>query len=130
MKKFIRNILIGVVLNYLKNTAFVQKIVSRLKDKKVWVARAGIALFTALGAAKYYQPDLPIDDSVEILGMIFSWLALEIGLDKSDVEKIEEEAKKEFDPSQPIELGGLKLPSPESVGIILEASKKISSDEE
>lgn len=125
-----RNILIGVVLNYLKDTPFVKKIVSRLKDKKAWVARLGVAIFTLMAAAKYYRPDLPIDEGVEVFGMIFSWLALEIGLDKGEVEKIEGEAKKEFDPTQPIDLGGFQLPSPESVGLIKEATKKVTSDED
>jgi len=128
--KWVRNIIIGVILNTLKNTSFVQKIISRLKDKKAWVARAGIAVFTLLAAVKYYRPDLPIDDGVEVLGMIFSWLALEIGLDKSEVENIESQASKEFDPSQPIDLGGFQLPSPESVGLVKEVTKKVTSDEE
>lgn len=129
MKKWIRNIVIGIAINYIKDLPIIRKVISRLKDKKAWVARIGVAIFTLLAAAKYYYPDLPVDDGIEVFGMLFSWLALEIGLDKSEVEKIEEDAKKEFDPTKPIEVVGILLPSPESVGIIKDASKKVSSDE-
>lgn len=128
MKKWIRGLIVGIVLNYLKNTSFVKKLVAKLKNRKTLVGRVGLGLFTALAGVKYYNPELPVDDGIEILGMIFSWLALEIGLDKSEVDEIVEE--KQFDPSQPIDIAGVQLPSPESLGLAIDQFKKISSDED
>lgn len=130
MKKWIRNIAIGMGLGMLKDLAVTKKILAFLRDHKIWVGRIGLGLFTALAAVKYYYPTLPIDDSVEILGIVFSWLAIEIGLNQSDVEKIESVANKPFDPSQPIVLDGISLPSPESLGILKEKLKTIHSDSE
>ena len=125
--KWLMNILIGIILNSLKNTSIVQKIIVKLKSKKALVGRVGIFAFTVLAAVKYYKPELPIDDSVELLGMIFSWLAFEIGLDKAEIENIESQ---EFDPTKPVQIGDIELPSPESIGIIIKQSKKITSDED
>lgn len=127
MKKWVRNILLGIAINWLKNTEFAQKLIARLKDRKTLVGRIGLLLFTVLAGVKYYRPDFPIDDGVEILGMIFSWIALEIGLDKSTVEKIENVAKKEFDPNAKLDLSGFELPSPKELGL---EKKNITSDEE
>lgn len=128
--KWVRNILIGIILNSLKNTSFVQKIVAKLKDKKTIVGRIGFAIFSCIAALKYYKPELPIDEGVEVLGMFFSWLLLEIGFSKSEIENIEAQGNKKFDPSQPLDIAGIHLPSPESIGIIIENAKKISSDED
>lgn len=130
VKKWVRNIGIGMALGFLKDLAPVKKVIEFLKTKKVWVGRAGLLAFTVLAAVKYYYPTLPIDDSVEILGIVFSWLALEIGLNQSEVDKIKEAGEKPFDPSQPISLDGIDLPSPESIGITAERVKAITSDSE
>lgn len=99
MKKWIRNLAIGMILNSIKNSKIGQGLINKLKQKNILVGRIGILLFTALGAVKYFNPELPIDDGVEILGIVFSWLALEVGF-----EKIKYEELVAADPNKPIDI--------------------------
>lgn len=99
MKKWIRNIAIGMALNSIKNSKFGKGILAKLKSKSTLIGRIGIVLFTGLGALKYYYPELPIDESAEILGIIFSWLALELGF-----ENIKKEELLKFDPNNPVNI--------------------------
>lgn len=127
MKKWIRNIAIGMALASLKNVTIVKNLLAKLKAHSVWVGRIGLLMFTAIAAVKYYYPALPIDDGVEILGIVFSWLAIEIGLNQSEVDEIKSVANVPFDPSQLISIAGIDLPSPESLGF---PKKKVTSDSE
>lgn len=120
--KWVRNLVIGMVLNSIKNSKVGKIVLSKLKEKNTLVGRVGIIIFTGLGAAKYYYPDLPLDDGIEILGLVFSWLALELGF-----EKIKNEELLKFDPNNPIDidLGDFTVSLPQ----LPEFNRKITPDE-
>ena len=118
--KFVRNILIGAILGSFKNSKLGKFVLGKLKERSLLVARAGILIFTALGAAEYYYPELVLQDGIEIVGILFSWLALELGF-----ERLKHEELVKFDPSKPIDLPefGITLPK------LPDNFRKISSDD-
>lgn len=93
MKKWVRNIIVGIVLNNIKNSKPGKSGLEYLKTHKTIVGRTGIAVFSVLGLARLHYPELPVDESIEVFGIIFSWLALELGLEKikhDEVVKLDE----------------------------------------
>lgn len=130
IKRLIRDIIIGMILNNIKESKPGKAVLDKLRQNKSLVGRIGVAIFSIFAAVKYYAPEyvLFLDDNVEVIGIILSWLALELGLEKDKQEQLKQIAEKQFDPSKPINvnLGDfvVQIPAPEEFGI----KKQVSSD--
>lgn len=131
ISKFVRNFIIGMVLNQLKDSKYVKVVLDKLKANKTLVGRVGIAIFTIHSAVKYYAPEYAtfMDSNTEVIGIVLSWLALELGFAKDKQDALKEIAESVFDPSKPIDIdiGGydIKLPAPEDFGF---SKKTVTTD--
>ena len=130
LKRLVRDIIIGMILNNIKESKHGKTVLDKLRQNKSIVGRIGIAVFSIFAAVKYYAPEyaLFVDDNVEVIGIVLSWLALELGLEKEKQEELKKIASEKFDPSKPIDVNigdfTVQIPAPQEFDL----KKTVSSD--